>query len=185
MAKNLFLIMVLAGFAACTGSSKKGESTDDLQLAQTGDFSLRIPGFLTPTKKLHDEASLQYQNLVREFYMIVIDESRTAFDSMITENEMKEYTTNLDGYAKLVKDQFADRVEDLDNIEIKTGQTSKGRDLRFFDANATVDGLKIYYHYGFVEDNKKYYQVISWTLQSKKDKYGPVMLDILKSFTVK
>lgn len=60
-------------------------------------YSISVPENLGVTTELNKEASLQLQNPLDEFYVIVIDESSSDFVNAI-ENNLLNATPDLDGY---------------------------------------------------------------------------------------
>jgi hypothetical protein len=174
-------ILSLVSLSACTLSSKK-EKTEWKVIPSNG-FSLSLPTHMKEASDLHDDAVLQYQNSIRELYCIVILEGETSYNNAIKNNGIEsEYPLDLDGYSNLIRDSFLENVEEIKNqTEINTIGI-KGRHGRYFEADAKMNGVDIYYHYGFVKGDTTYYQVLSWTLLSKKEKVSEDMLNILKSF---
>lgn len=170
------------------GSTSKQESSDDVKLVTQGDYSLRLPKYLSPTKSLHEEASLQYQNPVKEVYVIVIDERKAGLDSALVENGLTDtYPANFDGYSQMIRDQFMERVEVKgdDELPLKPLKTTDGLEMKYFEAVADVENIKIFYMFGLAAHDEKYYQIVTWTMASRREKYSPDMLAILKSFTAK
>ena len=77
-------------------------------------YTLTVPSYMSKNESLHDEASLQYANLFKEFYVIVIDEPKTEFSSALIDNLLTDsYNDDLDGYTKLLLDNFGLSVEDF------------------------------------------------------------------------
>ncbi|HRW22364.1 MAG TPA: hypothetical protein P5509_10350, partial [Bacteroidales bacterium] len=52
-------------------------------------YSIDVPDFLVKTNSLNDEASLQYENTAKEYYVIVIDEAKHDFLEALN-NELNE-----------------------------------------------------------------------------------------------
>ncbi len=135
---------------------------------------------------LNDDAVLQYQNLIKEFYTIVIQESIVEYDSVISESGLSEdYPLNLDGYARLIGDRFEENADEIISKSELKSISVNGKNAKYFEATAKVSGLNIYYHYGFIKGDTSYYQVISWTLSDKEKKFKETMLNILKSLKEK
>lgn len=63
-------------------------------------YSVKIPDFMHPSKKLNDAASLQYANLFKPLFIIIIDEDKAETKQFFTETCFEEIITpDLDGYA--------------------------------------------------------------------------------------
>jgi hypothetical protein len=51
-------------------------------------FSLDIPNSFEKVNNLNEAATLQYQNALKEFYVIVMDESKETFDNAVITNQV-------------------------------------------------------------------------------------------------
>lgn len=80
------------------------EPSDEYQIVNIDDkYSLTIPSFLTKVNNLNDNASLQYQHGLKEFYVIVIDESKIELQNALEDYQLTEYFTNdVKGYSDLL-----------------------------------------------------------------------------------
>jgi len=175
MKKFFLIILITFAIVACEDTSYQKVQIDD-------KFSLSLPGYLSEANGLNDEASLQYQNLIKEFYTIVIDENIETFNNAIIDNELQEvYSTDLDGYYSLLIDTFSEGIDvfsksDPENITIN------GMPAKFVEIEGAVDNVNIYYHYTIVKGEKDYYQILSWTLRDRKVNYNEQMGEVANSF---
>lgn len=188
---NRFIAIVALlpiALTACIPTTKDDQEkkSQDWKTISSEAFTMQVPTHLKEVSNLHEDAVVQLQNPIREFYTIVIQESQKEFhDALITGELQDEFPLNLDGYSNLVREKFIDNVDevfsksDFQSLPIKKGAA------RYFEAEAKVSGIKIYYHYGFVAGDSLYYQVMSWTLASKKEKTRADMMEILGSFKEK
>jgi hypothetical protein len=180
-------VLVVLILSACTPGSKKEAAIADLYEVETENFKLKLPTFMSEAKNLNDEAVLQYQNLIKEFYCIVLDEQIADVDTMLVNNDMTgEYPMGLEGYSKLVRDQFIENIGDgiISGTPLER-YPAGGREGWHFEADAKVEGVDIHYHYGFVQSDSQYFQIITWTELRKKSKFSNTMMEILKSFRLK
>lgn len=87
-------------------------------------YSIDIPTALTKTYDLNEEASLQYENISDEYYVIAIDENKQEFFDAVnegaTEEEMITEEEILDIYGYLQFTTFAtdDQYFDTKDIEV-------------------------------------------------------------------
>lgn len=177
----LFL-MLLIMIGACSPSSEKKDSTV-WKVVHSKNFSIKVPDYLKKGTDLHEDAVVQYQNIIKEFYFIVIQESAEGFHATITESELgEEYPPNLDGYANFVAANFSENVDELFKKTDMKPITVNGKEGRYFEANAKVGDVNIHYHYGFIQGDTTYYQLLSWTLMNKEQKFNTTMLNMLQSF---
>lgn len=149
-------------------------------------FSLDIPVFLKKSDNLHDEAALQYQNLIREYYTIVIEEPIEDFQAIIDiEDYYKEnFTPDLDGYTKLVRENMLDVIESKEESKV-TETKINGMPCRMFEISGKIDGMDIYYAIAYIQGKKNFYQVVNWTLLGNKKKYAATMEKSIMSFKEK
>lgn len=174
MIGSLSLLLILI---AC----KQDNSTQTITIKKL--YSLEIPQFLTVANHLHEDASLQYQNIFKEFYTIVIDEPSKDFDEMIVnEPSLTDYyTANLDGYSNLIVDNMKVTVEDGTFSEF-TQTKINGNDARTISLEGTVEGIKVFYHLTFIKGKKQYYQIVNWTELKRKEDHLKFMENISSSF---
>lgn len=156
-------------------------ASDQKQVVSTSLYSLELPSFLNKANGINEDASLEYQNLFKEFYTIVIDETKKEFNDAIDSYDFgEEYQKNLTGYSKIVFDSFEMGLEIIENKDgsVKVGEMNAIRKTM----DAKIDGLDVFYHVSIIEGKDHYYQILSWTLLNKKEEYKSMMVDIEKSF---
>lgn len=179
------LILFISSCAPGPKELKEKKSTD-WKTIDSDNFSLRVPSHLKESTQLHEDAIVQLQNPIKEFYTIVIQESQEDFHNAVIEGGLQEqYGLNLAGYSSVVGDKFADNVDEVISKSEYMPLMIDGDSATYFESEADVSGIKIYYHYGFIKGDSLYYQVMSWTLASKKDKAHGDMVEILSSFKEK
>lgn len=143
-------------------------------------YTLDIPNFMTEATGLHEEASLQYQNIFKETYVVVIDEPTADFDKALKEHKMeKTYGKGLEAYSKVVKENFT--VEQAKMTEFKP-TTIDGNEAMTMEIEGKVDGHDVYYQMAVVKGKNSYYQILTWTLLNKKDEFRPVFEKMINSF---
>lgn len=158
------------------------EKTETVKIG--GKYLLELPSYLTKTKGLNDDASLEYQNAIRELYVVVIDEDKAELQKVLDENELYDiYPNDLDGYTKLVTENF-EKGFSLDNPPVSKDIKINGLSAKVMSFEGKVDGIQkmVYYKMAFVEGKNRYYQVMTWTLAERKEKYEPVMQKMIDSF---
>jgi len=50
------------------------------------------------------------------------------------------------------------------------------------NVSGTVDGIDVYYQFGFIKGLEKYYQIVNWTELKRKDDHSGAMEKIISSF---
>jgi hypothetical protein len=144
-------------------------------------YSVDLPSFLSESAtELNKDASLQYENGAREFYVVVIDESRKEFNDVMASGELG-YGADLDGYSQFLVDDVRETIGDTSTVKPVNAKIN-GLDARLASLAGTVEGLNVYWRVGYIQGKKDYYQVLCWTLLENKDKYDAQMGEIIKSF---
>jgi hypothetical protein len=144
-------------------------------------YSISIPSFLTKVSNLNEEASLQYQHALKEFYVIVIDEPKEEMQKALTAYDLTDiYTNNVHGYTNL----FLDNFEQVISVSKKSDVIDtliNSMPARVFNIIGRVEGIDAYYSLAIIEGEKSYYQVMAWTLSNKEVQYKENMNRILYS----
>lgn len=136
-------------------------------------YTIDLPEFLSEGKDLHHEASLQYQNLFKEFYVIIIDERKADFPNP---EEM-----DLNAYTSIVKEGMESSIEESVISPIRDTLIN-GIKAKLFSLSGKLSGTGIYYEFAYLESNKNFYQIMTWTLLKKKHNYKEEMKRMLTSF---
>jgi len=158
---------------------------DKIQTVSIEDrFSIDIPGYLKSVDNLNEDASLQYQNIWKQVFILVIEETKEEISEAIVENELSDiFTNDFDGYSDLINTNYAYSIEDYtESNEIDT--LLNGIPAKLKNLQGTIEGSEIYYGIGLYHIGNYYYQVVTWTLGSKKDEYHNVFNDMLHSVRI-
>lgn len=139
---------------------------------------------MNKTVDLNDEASLQYQNTLREAYVIVIDEPKEEF--IETFKMLHQYSDSM----SVIENYCATQ---LSYIKQNTTVSHQAEQTKF-----TIGGLEaitetfqgaipqieeeIAYHLTFIEGEENLFMIMSWTLNSRKEKYYPTYDQIASTF---
>lgn len=157
----------------------------DFETVEINDkYSMRIPNYMKKADNLNMDASLQYQNIYKETYIIVIDENKEEFISVF--KDIGEYSDSLSPL-KNYKDAQLQFIGE--SINIGSMSEDKAIKINRLDAekviiDGTVEGVDydISYFLTFIEGKETFYMIMAWTLQDKKNKYRPTFEASVKSF---
>jgi len=143
-----------------------------------------IPNFLDSTTRLHKEASLQFANPLKEFYVMVFDENKDnllqqrLFDSTL-QALFPDSTSILPSYFDYMTSTLSKQPNfslfDTVTTTIKKAKAKTGSVI------LSLEKAKAFYRVAAVESNNNFYQVYVWTLEKHKDKYRPIMDSIINS----
>ncbi|VXA92612.1 conserved hypothetical protein [Flavobacterium sp. 9AF] len=160
------------------------ESSDKLETIYVNDYKIDLPTYLSKSSQLNEDASLQFQNLFKELYIIVIDETKEEFNKALMENGIENmFSKDFDGYVKLLSTNLQNNVEMKHKKEKDTLINGMRTKLIMFDGKS--EGYDIYYQVAYVEGNEKYYQLMTWTLLDKKDEHENIMNKMVSSFNLR
>jgi hypothetical protein len=184
----LFILVFGLLFSSC-GLNLNKESAEKIKLQTISineEYSMGIPAYMTKTTSLNDDASLQFQNIFKEAYVIVIDEDKKAF--VDTYKELEAYDSTRSVLSNYVDTQVQSTLSNMNVISKKAVKASKinGLNAATTEIDSTVEGIKIpiTYFLTFVDGKEKLYMIMAWTLQDKKDTYRTTFDQMVKSFRV-
>lgn len=176
MIKFLSVSVVILFLFSCNQTPKMQE------VKVKNQYAIDLPDFLSISKDLNENASLQYSNIVKEFYIIIIDESKDEMQKALENNELLGlYENNLDGYSKLILDNFESNVEVSYHSE-KRDTTIHNLKAKLVEYDAISNKVDAFFKYALVEGKSHYYQVLLWTLKDKKNDHTAEMSKIIGTF---
>ncbi|MFY8010322.1 MAG: hypothetical protein ACOVNW_11500 [Flavobacterium sp.] len=143
-------------------------------------YSLDIPDSFEKVDNLNDDASLQYQNAFKEFYVIVMDEPKETFDTAVITNDV-DMTPDLEGYFKAIQFNLKNAVKNIKIFDQKNTEIN-GRAAKIFSVTGNVEGYAIFYRCAIIQGKKHYYQIMLWTEQKKGESYVQTMNQSINSF---
>lgn len=150
-----------------TAISTAGSST----VASTeGRALLDIPGDWSEMDLENEHASLQVGNPQREEYLIVIAEPATDFD------------LDLDGFTELASGLTLGAIAGAQTAGPPVALDLNGLPARRLEISGAADGVRVVYHATYVEGAGHYYQVLAWTLPSKRDAAFPRYDQVVATF---
>ncbi|MFZ6051274.1 hypothetical protein [Halocola ammonii] len=173
---TIFLLTAIL-FSACSWDGKFKRVKVD------SEYSLDIPNFLSESNILNEVASLQYQDIIRDFYVIVIDERKSELRSALNLGgfSKSDYSHDLDGYTSIMLDSYSFQMNMKKEPTIVEG-TVDNKPARFVTVEGEVENEDVFWKVAFIEGTYKFYQVYTWTAADKKDEYKITMNQVLKSF---
>ncbi len=137
-------------------------------------YSIAIPTYLDSSAEFNPGASLQYVNVDKAVYIMVIDQPKSELNS-------PEMQVTLDAYYNLVASRFA--VGD-DPTTATPPSTRELNGLKSMQTEATgiENTHEIYYKLAVVESESHFYQILAWTLLDQKAKYSDDLQRMIDSF---
>jgi len=137
-------------------------------------YYLSIPDYMSKTRNLNNDASLQYENKVKEAYTIVIEDSKEELEElgMIYQNAEEFYDDFIKTYSKAVEDA---KTKEPKNFTIDGNAFTQG------ELTYVSDSVNIYMLATVVETKTNFYKILSWTTKENKDKLKDDFIAIAKT----
>jgi hypothetical protein len=182
---SFILSLVLLSCSLLPNKDEKGDNVElEAVSSLDGDFSLSIPAYMTKATTLNDDASLQYQNMFKEVYVIVIGEDKQEFIN--TFKKLDNYDTTrspVSNYADVQVQATSANMNVISKTDIVRSKIN-GMRAAATEMDASVEGVStpITYFLTFFEGKEKMYMIMAWTFQSKKDTYRNTFDKMAKSF---
>jgi len=145
-----------------------------------GRYTLELPTFLNEATDLHSDASLQYKNGLKEFYVIVLDEDKNSVNKTFEDSDLG-YTSDLKGYADLLLANMAENSSFTAPPKLKDTSINKLR-ARVTSTSGIVDNIPVYWKIAYIEGKNRYYQLMVWTLTENQEEHEAQMEKIVQSF---
>lgn len=148
-----------------------------------GLYSMVMSGFMYSTNDLNDIASLQYNNISQENYIIVINEGKQEFiDAFKESGEFDDSMPLVDYFASIQIDSFSENASIYSETEFKD-MTFHGMPAKFKKVTATVPNIdqKIVYWFAYVEGKDNLYTMMAWALESGEKEYDEHVMKMFKS----
>ncbi len=133
-------------------------------------YSLDVPNYMKELKSLHPEASLEYANIYKEAYTVVIHENKQEFISIFT--ELEEYNSDLspiNNYSIIQKKMFNETIEQF-KFQDYGLKDINGYPAKQMKITGIIDGIDFVYVVAFVEGEEYIYMLMNWTDSSRFDK---------------
>jgi len=137
------------------------------------NFTVQIPDYMIADDSLNAQASLQYSCAAQEIYIIVIVDSKQELKDAGSEYTLQTY---YDFAAKNIQSMV-----ESPNLEKPEKSKTNGNTSLTGTITGKFREYDIFYKLEIVESEKKFYQVLAWTLASNKKKYGKDIDTMLKS----
>jgi hypothetical protein len=163
------LVLLVCVVTGCAQLQKLAKPT--VLKSPDGKFQLTVPGGWSENAALNDQADIKAANKIEEVYVIVITESKADFAGEMS----------LDEFTRITRDALIANLEEPDATEPRPA-TVNGNSARAYDIKGAVKNVKLAYLVTTVETAGHYHQVITWTLQSLKDKNQKMRQEVIDSF---
>lgn len=185
---RIYLLLFVL-YTSCDNIKKGPENLteDDFRtITINNNYSLDLPNYLSKGE-LNPDASLQYMHMFKETYVVVIDENLEDAKSSLRYLEGYDAeNTILDNYIEFQKESFRNdsQIISMDKPKLITINGLKAKQfnmvLNFPDLDENISYLVT-----FFQSQERVYMLLSWTLESRTQRYMNTFKTIANSFQVK
>jgi len=172
-----FMLCTLLCLTGCVFNTNfNNKSSEVKRLTYTSydnNFIVEVNKGWTSVEKgtLNDAADLELIDSENDKYFLVLMESKEDFTWTYEEYRDHMFDANAEIYQTTVEN-----IQD-----IKVGEYN----CNFIEFDSNLEGIKFYMQIYIVETDNYYGQILTWTLNSKKDEYRNEFLELVKSFKEK
>lgn len=148
-------------------------------------YSMKLPDYLTAGDDLNDEASLQYQNIYKEVYVIVIDEPKQDFiDVFMSLDDYDSTKSPVENYTEAQMESIEGNMSTVTSKSTVRKTKLGGCDARIADVAGTQEGIDdaMGFTVAFVEGKETLYMIMTWTFEKTKAEYQEDMDKMINSF---
>ena len=180
------LLAISLSLFSCLGNSgnKNSEDNDFRTESALGLYEIQVPKFMTATSGLNADASLQFQNIYKETYLAIIEESKDEFIDTFKElGEYDEAKSPAGNYQTIQMNFFSDGMN-VNRMSTPKKMKINGMDaeqVEFVGRVPEID-FDIYYLMTFVEGEETLYMVMEWTLSKNEETYKDTFKKMAESF---
>jgi hypothetical protein len=182
-----FIFLICLSLSSCLPSQKNEKDGGKIKLdtvAVNAEYSMGVATDMIKTTTLNEAASLQYQNIFKETYIIVIDEDKKEFIEAYEDLDNYDSTRSvISNYADTQVQLTTSHLDVINKKEISSLKIN-GLDATTTEIDANVEGVNspITYFLTFVEGKEKLYMIMAWTFQEKKNDHRAAFMQMAKSF---
>jgi hypothetical protein len=165
----IFILIALFTFNSCK------HETVFTEVKVNNRYSLSVPDYMQPCTDLHKDASLQYQNIDKDIYTLVIDEKKKTMQDYSLDYDIDTYFNNIasQGFSENIKDG---------KVSIPGRQQINGHKALIAEITGKIEENEVYYKLGLIETPYEFYQILVWTRAQNKEELAPDITKMIESF---
>lgn len=173
-------LTAMVGFGIYQGMERRRlaapspESAPAERMVQTleGELRIRMSDSWSALTVLNDDAEIQVGNLAREEYLIVVKDLKEDYDGSLRDFAEQTSGAIIDSLTRTTSTELAD-------FEL-SGKPALRREM-----SGTLQTARVEYMFTAVEGSEHYFQILAWTLRSKKNTAFKVFRDVLQTCEIR
>jgi hypothetical protein len=197
MKKIFLLIITPLFFISCNLSSfresfDKDEGKEALAKAKfdrvlidsTGE--IQVYASMNRASTLTEGAAVQFQDPFKEIYLVVIKENVDEFSSTLKKHPdfylpyVKDSSSEIAIYGDFTSSRTTKNL-DAGKDSILTSKTLNGMAYRLYAIQGNYNKINLFYLKAVFKSDRFYYQVVAWTLLSRRNLYEGIMKKMVES----
>ena len=173
--KSLFLILLFFIFS-CVKKENKNERIF------TENYSIEAPFDFERTNEMNELAKVQFRKSNEDLHFIVLEENKEGFQNAV-KSGIHNTSPNLLGYYKVITKHFDEITKNFKITDFGVTKINSCNAIVFsMSGKELEEGKEVFYRYAILEDEKNFYQIMSWTNLNYKDKLIDRMTSVINSF---
>ena len=136
---------------------------------------MSVPDYLQPCTDLHKDASMQYQNVEKDIYALVIDEKKKTMQNYSLDYDIDTYFNNISSQG------FSENIKGA-KVSVPFRQEIHGQKALIAEVTGKMENNDVYYKLGLIETPYEFYQILVWTRASNKAELEPDIVKMVESF---
>jgi len=187
---RIFAIACLLVIAnSCLDSSGNSNNSDILNskfdlVRINNEYSMELPSFMEVSDDLNDDASLQYQNIFKEVYVIVIDESKEEFKEVFIDLGDYDDSVSMVKNYKDIQLSFLKEAVEVNSVTELESSIINGLPFEIVEVDGKSEDVEVVYNIAYVDGKDKVYMIMAWTEKRRNEKNKALFQKIIKSFKV-
>jgi hypothetical protein len=167
--KKIFFLLLLTSLFSCS------QETTFTEVNINNRYTIAVPTYMKPCSDIQKDASMQYQNLEKDVYAIVIDEKKVTMQGY-------DLNFNLDTYFNNISSQgFSESIKN-GKLSIPGRQEINGNKALIADITGKLEENDVFYKFAVIETPYEFYQILSWTRADHRQKLEKDMIKMIESF---
>lgn len=180
-----FLLILLNSCGGPGGSSSEDLNPKDFKTEAYEDlYEIAVPKYMKKASGLNQDASMQFENILKETYLAIIDEDKSDFVDAFSEYDaLNPEMSTIANYRNIQVDYFMESLQVIKNGTPKA-MNINGMPAEQVEFTGRVKDVPydIFYLMTFVEGDEDLYMIMTWTLSDSEDKYKPTLYTMAESF---
>jgi hypothetical protein len=167
--KKAFFLFLFTSLFSCN------QETTFTEVNINNRYTIAVPAYMKPCGDIQKDASLQYQNLEKDVYAIVIDEKKVTMQGY-------DLNYNLDTYFNNISSQgFSENIKN-GKLSVPGRQEINGHKALIADITGKLEENDVFYKFAVIETPYEFYQILSWTRADHRQKLEKDMVKMIESF---